>query len=602
MTKTSNGSTVTLAVTYTYDANDKLVSEAKWKTGVGVVTTRRHWDGEDLWAITDASNVVATRFLYADGVDAAQGRIVETGTNAGTQAFYATDNLGSVRDIVRASTGAIAYHADYDAFGTATEYGAGFGDTLKYTAREYDADTGLQYNRARWYDAKVGRWLSEDPIGFDAGDHNLYRYVANGATNATDPSGLFKGPGGGPRPGTGVSTGIIPTNVLVPVAVAEGVAGLQAYNRFVLMNKLATLDKEINEAARKAFERGATQNEVEAITRASRIHIGPFDIRHQILGELNYLRSSAWQQANPAASLLTHFAKLSPEERRGFFPNELTRRRATGACLVAGSPLLTPDGSKPIEQLQPGDLVLTRHETGLNYPIRPQRVLEVFHSTAFVVCVHVAGRVIRTTVEHPFWVAGIGWIAAGALRSGYFLSSHDGKWMPVEAVTLTGEQMPVYNIRVAEDHTYFVGCEEWGFSVWSHNVCFERYGSAREVELFFTFVQNFTFAADLPNNGLRFGLRGTIDRRKLTKPALVDEKYGYKFEFELEDHVVRFLREIMGVNEAEGHPGSLEIKPKSKSRADHILADDQLAVLNMAKYNVKVFNVLTGKQVQEGKK
>ena len=41
----------------------------------------------------------------------------------------------------------------------------------------------------RWYDAGVGRWLSEDPIGFAAGDANLYRYVGNGATNATDPTG-----------------------------------------------------------------------------------------------------------------------------------------------------------------------------------------------------------------------------------------------------------------------------------------------------------------------------------------------------------------------------------------------------------------------------
>jgi RHS repeat-associated protein len=152
-------------------SHDKLVRQAKW-------------------AEPDASNVVATRFLFADGVDAVQGRIVETGTNAGTQGFYVTDNLGSVRDIIRASTGAIAYHADYDAFGTATEYGSGFGDTLKYTAREFDADTGLQYNRARWYDAKVGRWLSEDAIGFAAGDHNLYRYVSNFTTGAIDPSGM----------------------------------------------------------------------------------------------------------------------------------------------------------------------------------------------------------------------------------------------------------------------------------------------------------------------------------------------------------------------------------------------------------------------------
>ena len=43
--------------------------------------------------------------------------------------------------------------------------------------------------------------------------------------------------------------------------------------------------------------------------------------------------------------------------------------------------------------------------------------------------------------------------------------------LPVEAVTLTGEQVPVYNIRVEEDHTYFIGRDEWGFSVWAHNIC-----------------------------------------------------------------------------------------------------------------------------------
>ena len=41
------------------------------------------------------------------------------------------------------------------------------------------------------YDPKVGRWLTEDPIGFDAGDANVYRYVGNSPTNAVDPSGLF---------------------------------------------------------------------------------------------------------------------------------------------------------------------------------------------------------------------------------------------------------------------------------------------------------------------------------------------------------------------------------------------------------------------------
>ncbi len=49
---------------------------------------------------------------------------------------------------------------------------------------------GLSWYRARWYDPETGRFVSEDPIGFSAGDTNLNRYVGNGPVNGTDPSGL----------------------------------------------------------------------------------------------------------------------------------------------------------------------------------------------------------------------------------------------------------------------------------------------------------------------------------------------------------------------------------------------------------------------------
>ncbi len=45
-------------------------------------------------------------------------------------------------------------------------------------------------HRARWYDANVGRWISEDPLGFAAGDVNTARYVGNGVVGSLDPSGL----------------------------------------------------------------------------------------------------------------------------------------------------------------------------------------------------------------------------------------------------------------------------------------------------------------------------------------------------------------------------------------------------------------------------
>jgi len=63
-----------------------------------------------------------------------------------------------------------------------------------YTGREPDTFSGLIYYRARWFDPKLGRFISEDPIGFAAGDANLSGYVGNSTPNAVDPSGLDDDP------------------------------------------------------------------------------------------------------------------------------------------------------------------------------------------------------------------------------------------------------------------------------------------------------------------------------------------------------------------------------------------------------------------------
>jgi hypothetical protein len=68
-------------------------------------------------------------------------------------------------------------------------------------------------------------------------------------------------------------------------------------------------------------------------------------------------------------------------------------------------------------------------------------------------------------------VKDLGWTDACQIRVGDSLPSHDGRWITVDAVIDTGETEPVYNVRIAEFHTYFVGCDEWGFSVWAHNAC-----------------------------------------------------------------------------------------------------------------------------------
>jgi len=98
---------------------------------------------------------------------------------AGGPLWTLTDHLGSVRDLVDQS-GAVQDTIAYDGFGNIlSDSNDEVGGRFKYTAREFDVETGLQYNRARYYDAATGRWISQDPMGFDAGDSNLYRYVNN---------------------------------------------------------------------------------------------------------------------------------------------------------------------------------------------------------------------------------------------------------------------------------------------------------------------------------------------------------------------------------------------------------------------------------------
>ena len=145
----------------------------------------------DVWADLNGDGSLATRYLRGDNVDQLLGRVDVIG-GTGTGYWTLTDNLGSVRDVID-NTGTIKDSLQYDSFGnidTSPELDPTYRGRYAYTGREFDVETQLQYNRARYYDATTGRWISQDPMGFDAGDSNLYRYVHNQPTQESDPSGL----------------------------------------------------------------------------------------------------------------------------------------------------------------------------------------------------------------------------------------------------------------------------------------------------------------------------------------------------------------------------------------------------------------------------
>lgn len=77
-------------------------------------------------------------------------------------------------------------------------------------------------------------------------------------------------------------------------------------------------------------------------------------------------------------------------------------------------------------------------------------------------------RVIGTTQEHPFYVQGKGWTPVAEIRPGDMIRTDNG-WVQVSKIEDTGRYETVYNLKVADYHTYFVGAQDWGFSAWAHN-------------------------------------------------------------------------------------------------------------------------------------
>ncbi|MDD3470433.1 MAG: RHS repeat-associated core domain-containing protein [Thermoguttaceae bacterium] len=94
----------------------------------------------------------------------------------------------------------VVNHRSYNTFGVLTnevgvstdgnETASAVDCLFGYTGKMFDDVTELQNNVNRWYNPELGKWLSEDPIGFNAGDTNVYRYVGNNVLNGTDKLGL----------------------------------------------------------------------------------------------------------------------------------------------------------------------------------------------------------------------------------------------------------------------------------------------------------------------------------------------------------------------------------------------------------------------------
>lgn len=210
------------AETLAYDANGNLTSRQgagnwrySYKTGNQLVkatgpegievrygydpTGNRVWR-EDMkgrkWFLHDGLNLVQTldadmktevTYIHAPGIDRPVAMLRD-----GKAYYYHIDYQGSVRRLTDENAKLVAAY-DYDAFGNRKTLMESVDNPFAYTGRELDIVTGLYYFRARYYDPRLGRFISTDPIpaGLEnAIGHNPYLYALNNPLRYNDPLGM----------------------------------------------------------------------------------------------------------------------------------------------------------------------------------------------------------------------------------------------------------------------------------------------------------------------------------------------------------------------------------------------------------------------------
>ena len=161
--------------TYQFDGNGKRIKSVRESASEYTL-----YDKTGTLVYSESGAVRTTFLLLKDRI------LVELSASNGvtTPKYLHGDWLGSPRKATNAS-GLVLWNETFTAFG---EKMNGVDEALGFTGHVQDADIGLTYMQARFYDAATGRFLSPDPVRL-TDDFNLYAYVSNNPVNTADPSG-----------------------------------------------------------------------------------------------------------------------------------------------------------------------------------------------------------------------------------------------------------------------------------------------------------------------------------------------------------------------------------------------------------------------------
>jgi RHS repeat-associated protein len=169
------------ARTYSYDgAGNRLQANRD-----GVITRYIYDINGNLIAEADDNNIISRYYIHGAGLMAMV-------TSDNSLYCYHFDATGHTVALTNAGKTVVNKYA-YTPFGLSiTGQTEAIAQPFKYAGQHgvMAESNGFYYMRARYYDPQVKRFISEDPLGFDGGDLNLYAYVGNNPVMGVDPLGL----------------------------------------------------------------------------------------------------------------------------------------------------------------------------------------------------------------------------------------------------------------------------------------------------------------------------------------------------------------------------------------------------------------------------
>ncbi|SFQ84873.1 RHS repeat-associated core domain-containing protein [Pseudomonas sp. NFIX49] len=188
--------------TYQYDAFGRRIRKT-----VNGQTTEFFWQGDHL--IAESSPTQHRSFIYEPGTFRPLALLDGKGPKRACPFYYQLDHLGTPQELTDYS-GDIVWSAKYSAYGKVTSLELATEDylnqPLRFQGQYFDDESGLHYNRHRYYDPDVGRYLTPDPVKL-AGGLNQYQYVPN-PTGWVDPLGLTSNCPPPNKPGCPVPDGV----------------------------------------------------------------------------------------------------------------------------------------------------------------------------------------------------------------------------------------------------------------------------------------------------------------------------------------------------------------------------------------------------------